>query len=381
MPIEHPDPIWVLDSDSLSQYCQQWLELDAIALDTEFIRTDTFYPVPGLIQVGTGQEVFLVDPVSVKDWSAFGEVLQAESVVKVLHACSEDLEVFNILTGCRPVSLMDTQLAAAYAGLGHSLSYQNLLKNLLNVDLPKDATRSDWLQRPLTEAQISYATLDVVHLLEAYQLLLDILKGKPQLDWVKEDCNKLVTGPLFPDPREVWKDVKRAWQLNPQQLAVLRELCEYREKEARHTDTPRNRIIAKGSLWPIARYMPDNIRSLSAIQDMKPKTLRKYGDTILELVEQAKKQPEESYPDKLPAPLPKSARDYGKLIKAWVQHKSDELGVPVELLFPGKMSNAILRQWQSSGRFSMPESIKGWRQTEIAEPLIVTLKDYKADQR
>ena len=79
MPIEHPDPIWILDSDSLARYCQQWLELDAIALDTEFIRTDTFYPIPGLIQVGTGTEVFLADPTTIKDWSAFGQVLESEA--------------------------------------------------------------------------------------------------------------------------------------------------------------------------------------------------------------------------------------------------------------------------------------------------------------
>ncbi|WOG29533.1 ribonuclease D [Endozoicomonas sp. 8E] len=381
MPIEHPDPIWVLDSESLNHYCQQWLELDAIALDTEFIRTDTFYPIPGLIQVGTGDRVFLIDPLSVQDWASFGRVLQSESVVKVLHACGEDLEVFNILTGCRPVALLDTQLAAAYAGLGHSLSYQNLLKALLEVDLPKDATRSDWLQRPLTEAQISYATLDVVHLLEAYELLLEELKGKPQLQWLKEDCYTLLSSPLFPVPSEIWKDVKRAWQLQPQQLAVLQKICEYRELEARKCNTPRNRIIAKGSLWPIARYMPDNIRSLSSIQDMRPKTLRKYGEIILNLVKQAKESPEADYPQPLPAPLPKATRDYGKLIKAWVTHKSDELNVPAELLFPGKMSNALLRQWQNSGRFSMPESIKGWRQWEIAEPLILAMKEYKEDQR
>ncbi|WP_252179144.1 ribonuclease D [Endozoicomonas sp. 4G] len=381
MPIEHPDPIWVLDSESLNHYCQQWLELDAIALDTEFIRTDTFYPIPGLIQVGTGAQVFLVDPLSVHDWSAFGRVLQSESVVKVLHACGEDLEVFNILTGCRPVALLDTQLAAAYAGLGHSLSYQNLLKALLAVDLPKDATRSDWLQRPLTETQVSYATLDVVHLLEAYELLLKKLRNKPQLQWLREDCAALVSSPLFPDPSEIWKDVKRAWQLRPQQLAVLQKICEYREQEARKSNTPRNRIIPKGSLWPIACYMPDNIRSLSSIQDMKPRTLRKYGEIILNLVKQAKDAPEADYPEQLPAPLPKAARDYGKLIKAWVHHKSDELDVPAELLFPGKMSTALLRQWQISGRFSIPENIQGWRRLEIADPLILALKEHKEDQR
>ena len=381
MLIEHPDPIWILDNNSLSKYCQEWLALDVLALDTEFIRTDTFYPIPGLIQVGTGQEVFLVDPLSVTDWSPFAKVLESESVTKVLHACSEDLEVFNILTGTRPVSLMDTQLAAAFAGLGHSLSYQNLLKALLEIDLPKDATRSDWLQRPLTEAQISYATLDVVHLLDAHKILEQKLNGKPQLNWVKEDCRTLLLNSLYSDPAAVWKDVKKAWQLSPQQLAVLQKVCEYREIEARKTNIPRNRVIPKGSLWPIARYLPDNAQSLSSIQDMKPKILRIHGEIILSLIKLSQETPEEAWPDRLPAPLPKEARNYGKLIKAWVQNKSEELSVPIELLFPGKMSNAVLRQWQDSGRFSIPKTIIGWRQKEVAEPLILALKDYKYDQR
>ena len=140
MPVPHPDPIWVTDNDTLATYCTQWLKLDAIALDTEFIRTDTFYPKPGLIQLGTGTEVFLIDPLKIDHWQPFAELLDSNQVTKVLHACSEDIEVFHLLTGSKPVAMFDTQLAASYAGLGYSLGYQNLLKTLLDIDLPKDAT-------------------------------------------------------------------------------------------------------------------------------------------------------------------------------------------------------------------------------------------------
>ena len=295
----------------------------------------------------------------------------------MLHACSEDLEVFNILTGCSPKNLMDSQLAAAYAGFGHSLSYQNLLKHLLQIDVPKDATRSDWLQRPLTESQISYAALDVIHLLDAYRKLETLLVDKPHRHWLQEDCDRLVQNTQLTPPSEMYKDVKRAWQLRSKQLAVLKAVCEYREIEARKRDIPRNRVIHKASLWLIARYMPDNISSLSSIQDMKPNMVRKDGKAILQVIEAAKALPSNQLPEPLPAPLPKTARDYGKLIKAWVQHKAAELDVPVELLLTSKLSNAFLRQWHNTGRFSLPETLTGWRAEELGKPLILALQEHK----
>ena len=378
MPLEHPDPVWVLTNDQLSDCCKKWLKLDAIALDTEFIRTDTFYPIPGLVQVGTHDETFLIDPLSVTDWSPFGEVIASPSITKVLHACSEDLEVFHILTGVKPAALIDTQLAAAYAGLGYSLSYQNLLRHLLNIDLPKDATRSDWLQRPLSDFQISYAALDVTHLLEAYTALKSKLEGLSQWDWLKGDCSNLEANSLYIDPAEVWRDVKRNWQLRPKQLAVLKNICEYRELQARKRDIPRNRVIPKATLWSIARYMPNNIQSLSSMQEIKPSMVRRDGEMILRLIEQACEQPESEWPLPLPAPLPKAAKDYTKLIKAWLHHKSEQVDTPVELLFSGKMSSAILKYWQSNKRFSVPDSIQGWRREEIAEPLVLALKEHQA---
>ena len=375
MPIPHPDPIWVTDNDSLATYCAQWLKLDAIALDTEFIRTDTFYPKPGLIQLGTGEQVFLIDPLKIDHWPPFAELLGSERVVKVLHACSEDIEVFHILTGSKPQSVFDTQLAAAYAGLGHSQGYQSLLKAVLNIDVPKDATRSNWLQRPLTDAQISYAALDVVHLLYVYRLLLNKLHDTPKLDWLLEDCAELSTGALYPEPEHLWKEVKRAWQLRPQQLAVLKHLCEFREREARRNDVPRNRIIPKGSLWPLARYMPDNTRSLAAIHDMRHNLVRQYGEQILRLIKSAKSLPREEYPEPLPAPLPKPAREFGKLIKGFASQKAREFDIPVELLMAGKLTTPILRGWLENGRFTLPPIMKGWRRETFGKALVTYLQE------
>lgn len=373
MPPASADPIWITQNSELEHYCQQWSELDAVALDTEFIRTDTFYPLPGLIQLGTGSEVFLIDPLTIDQWQPFARLLEDDQVVKVLHACSEDLEVLKRLTGTEPVSLFDTQLAAAFANLGYSLGYQPLLKLLLGVDLPKDETRSNWLQRPLTASQVRYASLDVVHLLEVYQNLKEKLEDKFKLQWLREDCAAMTENVLKNDAENAWKEVKRGWQLRPQQLAVLKALCIYREQESRRLDVPRNRVIAKGSLWPLARYQPKNKRSLAAIQDMKPNVLKKHGDRILAIIEAAANQSPDQHPKPLPAPIPKNAKEQGKRIKQLIGKQAENLGLPVELLLSGKITTPILRTWLDNGHFSLPATMKGWRREIIGAPLIEQL--------
>ena len=373
MPLTHPDPIWINRNEDLESSCQQWSKLPAVALDTEFIRTDTFYPKPGLIQLGTGQDVFLIDPLTIDQWQPFADFLENRNVIKVLHACSEDLEVFKSLTGAVPNRLFDTQLAAAYANIGYSLGYQALLKQLLNIDVPKDETRSDWRQRPLTDAQIHYASLDVVHLLTVYQQLIQLLSDKPHGDWVWEDCATMTQGVLASDPDNAWKEVKRAWQLRPQQLAVLKALCIYREQESRRLDVPRNRVIAKGSLWPLARYQPKNKRALSGVQDMKPGVLRGHGDAILSIIAKATQTDKSQWPGTLPPPLPKSAKEYGKQIKDIMAKQAKTLQLPVELLLPGKTTTPILRSWLNHGAFSLPNSLNGWRRDVIGKPLIAQL--------
>ncbi|OED40566.1 ribonuclease D [Endozoicomonas sp. (ex Bugula neritina AB1)] len=373
MPLAHPEPIWTTSNSELAQHCQQWITLDAVALDTEFIRTDTFYPQPGLIQLGTGSDVFLIDPLMIDDWKPFAEFLENSHVIKVLHACSEDLEVFKCLTGAVPVGLFDTQLAAAYANIGFSMGYQALLKHVLNIDVPKDETRSNWRQRPLTESQIRYASLDVVHLLEVYEALQQLLDDKPHADWILDDCFQMTQGVLSSDPENAWKEVKRAWQLRPQQLAVLKALCIYREEESRQLDVPRNRVIAKGSLWSLARYQPKNMRKLSEVQDMKPPVLRGHGEAILSIIKHSASTEEDQWPGTLPPPLPKSAKDYGKQIKKIMSEQAETLQLPVELLLSGKATTPILRTWLNDGQFSLPESMNGWRREVIGEPLIEQL--------
>ncbi|MBO6279898.1 MAG: ribonuclease D, partial [Pseudomonas sp.] len=287
---------WIRDNDSLGQHCAEWQQLPFVALDTEFMRVDTFYPIAGLIQIGDGTRAYLIDPLTIDNWQPLADLLENQAVVKVLHACSEDLEVLLRLTGSLPVPLFDTQLAAAYLNLGFSMGYSRLVKEVLDIDLPKGETRSDWLQRPLSETQISYAAEDAVHLAEVYKLLHPRLSAD-KYNWVLEDGAELVANlRRETDPYEVYRDAKLAWKLSRAQLAVLREICAWREHEARARDLPRNRVIREHALWPLAKTHPDNLVALARIEDMHPRTVRQDGEFLLDLIKRAGSLPPEQWP-------------------------------------------------------------------------------------
>lgn len=364
---------WIRDDASLAAHCAAWQSLPFVAVDTEFMRVDTFYPIAGLIQVGDGASAFLIDPLSIQQWQPLAALLENPAVVKVLHACSEDLEVLLRLTGSLPAPLFDTQLAAAYLNLGFSMGYSRLVQEVLGIDLPKGETRSDWLQRPLSETQVSYAAEDAVHLAEVYAKLRPRLSDE-RAGWVLEDGAELVAQLRREvDPDELYRDAKLAWKLSRGQLAVLRELCAWREREARARDVPRNRIVREHSLWPLAKTQPDNLQALSRIEDMHPRTVRHDGEFILELIKRSASLPPEQWPPAVPEPLPVEASALLKQLRAVGQAHAERLGIAPELMLRKKTLEALLKSGYPDGPWHLPESLRGWRRELMGDSLLQCL--------
>lgn len=361
---------WIRDDASLAEHCAAWQALPFVALDTEFMRVDTFYPIAGLLQVSEGARAYLIDPLCIADWTPFAALLRAPGVVKVLHSCSEDLEVFLRLTGSLPAPLFDTQLAAGYLNLGFSMGYSRLVQALLGIELPKGETRSDWLQRPLSVTQVSYAAEDVLHLAEVYQALTARLSPEKNA-WVLEDGAELVAAlGREVDPDQAWREVKLAWKLSRQQLAVLRALCAWREREARARNQPRNRILREHSLWPLARSQPDNLVALARIEDMHPKTVRQDGETLLALIREAAALPPGEWPEALPEPLPVEAAAMLKKLRAIGQREGERLQIVPELMLRKKTLEALLKSGYPSGPYQLPESLRGWRRELMGQALL-----------
>ncbi|MFV3385427.1 ribonuclease D [Pseudomonas sp. NY15364] len=361
---------WILDDASLAEHCAAWQAQPFVALDTEFMRVDTFYPIAGLLQVSAGDGAYLIDPLRISDWRPFAALLEAPTVVKVLHSCSEDLEVFLRLTGSLPTPLFDTQLAAGYLNLGFSMGYSRLVQALLDIELPKGETRSDWLQRPLSELQVRYAAEDVLHLVEVYRALMARLAPQ-KVEWVLEDGAELVAN-LSREvaPEDAWREAKLAWKLSRQQQAVLRALCAWREREARARNQPRNRILREHSLWPLARTQPDNLVTLARIEDMHPKTVRQDGETLLQLIRDAAALPPEQWPEALPEPLPIEASALLKKLRVIGQQEGERLDIVPELMLRKKTLEALLKTGFPHGPYQLPDSLRGWRRELMGQALL-----------
>ena len=365
------EPIWIDRDDQLAELCANWRLQAAIAVDTEFMRSETFYPIAGLLQIGDGKGCYLIDPLAINNNAPLRELMLDPAVTKVLHSCSEDLEVFQRWLDVVPAPIFDTQIAAAFAGLGFSLGYSSLVKTLLTIEIPKDETRSDWLQRPLSVAQLKYAALDVAHMLVVYGKLLQLLKANERLEWVKSDCADLVANARKADDfLDAYQKVGFAWKLRPQELAVLRDLCIWREREARARNIPRNRLIKEPSLWEIARKKVQDLALLPKVPDIPARTVKHDGETIVKIVVDALSSAETSWPARLDPPLAQSEGPLMKALKSFVREFAEQQQIPAEVLIRKKDYEFIVRSGMKGGTYQLPVRLQGWRFGLIGEGLL-----------
>lgn len=364
------DPIWVDNNAQLAELCQRWQQQAAIAVDTEFMRSQTFYPHAGLIQIGDGKGCYLIDPLAVTDFSPLTELFIDANVVKVLHSCSEDLEVFQYLLGVIPTPLFDTQVAAAFCGHGLSVGYAGLLSAVLNIDLDKGETRSDWMQRPLSQSQLHYAALDVAYLLIIYGKQLQQLKSLQRLEWVLADCQRLIDqAKIEVCVNSAYQKVRSAWKLSRRELAVLQALSRWREQEGRNRDIPRNRLLRENALWELAKRQPSELSQLFGVDGLHSRVVKTDGAVILQLIQAAQKIPDEQLPEPLPAPLPPTVSNTLKRVKAAVRELAESLNMAPEVLVRKKDYEAFMRSGMQ-GHYEIPDRLRDWRYDVVADLML-----------
>ena len=331
--MNNTDFIFVDNDKALVAMVEACLEQPVIALDTEFIRTDTFFPKPALLQIYDRRQVYLIDPLGINDVEPLRTLFKSPSTVKVMHSCSEDMDVFSCLLGCYPRPLMDTQIAASIIGMDFSMSYQRLVEAILDKQLDKAETRSDWLQRPLSEKQLTYAADDVLWLLDVHDHLKEQLNILGRESWMAEECEGLLLRAEQPIPfDQYYLKVKAAWRLDPQSLNALRSLCAWREEIAREQNIPRSRVITDAILLELSRQRPDNKSALSNISDMRFSTVRTQGDAILKVIAAAKAVESANYPAAMLPTGNLDARTALKSMKQAVDGAAKNLNIPEALL-------------------------------------------------
>lgn len=353
--------LWVENEQQLAEVCQNARQVSAVALDTEFIRERTFYPKLGLIQLFDGKQVSLIDPTVINDFSPFVALLADQKVIKVLHACSEDLEVFECAFNQLPTPLVDTQVMATFLNLGTSVGFAKLVLHYLDVKLDKGASRTDWLARPLSEIQLQYAAADVWYLLPIYQKMQTELAQTNWQNAVNEECSAFLTKrEREEDLDKAYIKISNAWRLEPQQLAVLKLLAKWRAEEAQSRNLALNFVVKESNLYEIARTLPKNPSQL--LDFMHPNEVRRHGKKILRLVEQGLNTPMELYPAKIVRLVDEPNYKYS--LKA-LQQKLAEIrpfDLPAELVASKRQLNQLFN-WHIKGRSSdrLPELLCGWR--------------------
>jgi len=282
---------YIDQSDTLERFCRSIEDASWIALDTEFLREKSYYPQLCLVQIGVPGRAACIDPVRIDDLAPLYALLYDRSITKVLHACSQDLEIFVHLQGKVPGPVFDTQLAAPLLGLPEQMGYANFVKDRLGLTLDKTQTRTDWSRRPLSEKQLRYAGDDVRYLADIYPAFCAQLDELGRLDWLQAEFSPYEQLERYQlDPAQVWKRIRGVEKLRPAALSIVQLLAGWREQLAQERDLPRNWIFKDDALIDIARLAPQQQDELTGIRSLPPKSADRYGQQIVSLVEEGKQR-------------------------------------------------------------------------------------------
>jgi ribonuclease D len=259
----------IMTTRELADLCARLAAHRYVAVDTEFLREQTFWPVLCLIQLAGPDEEAIVDPLAPNiDLRPFYELMGNERVTKVFHAGRQDIEIVYAKAGLIPHPIFDTQIAAMVCGFGESVSYVNLVKKVTNIDLDKSSRFTDWSRRPLSGTQLSYALGDVTHLRDIYAYLTAELEATGRAHWLTEEMATLTNPSTYETrPEDAWKRLKLRVK-NRKSLAVLMELAAWRERIAQTQDVPRGRILRDEPLYDIANQAPTDPQMLGQLRTL-----------------------------------------------------------------------------------------------------------------
>lgn len=312
--------LWIDDDAGLDRLIAELDGQSIIAIDTEFHRERTYFPRLALLQVGwkvdDGLRIALVDPLACRAERL--ATLFTSDREFLFHACQQDLDVLTHAFGSIPKKVFDTQIAAGF--LGYSTpSLANLVNAELRLTLPKGDRLTDWLRRPLTDAQRKYAAADVEYLFDLRVALIEKLQIKGRDDWALDACAEALTKKMGPaDPAEAWLKLKDVRALKARSRGVLAALAEWRERRAMASDIPPRQVLADLALHGIAQREPTSLEELAQARGVDDRHVRgAFGQEILEAVRRGRNHPVE-----MPVPegeeLERHLRPAVTLVSAWV---------------------------------------------------------------
>ena len=364
LPVQAPEAKWIERREQLEQWLAALPPGATLSLDTEFMRRNTFYPQLALLQLGWNGRYALVDPLAFE----FGDVLQRfigeGELITLMHSASEDLETLAPWLPHGPRMLFDTQIAAAFSGMGLGPSYRALVTDFAGIELDKGETRSDWLQRPLTGSQCTYATLDVVYLETIYRQLTERLVQRDRSAWHAEDCERLKRKSCPRDGDTQPQQNFRTAAIWPRdQQARLRRILLWRDHTARMLDRPRPWLVEDALALSLAQQPPQTQAELDTRSSGQRALRSAQRAELFALLAKAIDEQDIAATAAIP-PYPQGEAKQALFpMKEAVDAIALELDLPPGLLCPRKALEeyVVTREW--------PEMLEGWRQRILQERL------------
>ncbi|MCK5889366.1 MAG: ribonuclease D [Methylococcales bacterium] len=346
--------------EQLPELCARISKEPWVALDTEFLREKTYYPVFCLLQIASPEWVVCVDPIALPDLSSLLDVLNDTSIIKVLHSCRQDLEIFYQLTGTVMFPIFDTQIAAPLLGFQENPGYAMLVSSFLNINLSKAQTRTDWTIRPLSEEQVQYAADDVIYLCKIYKMICEQLNEIGRFDWLGKDFARLKNKELYQvSPENAWVKVKGRNRITDKQLSIVQAITEWRERTAQAENRPKNWLIRDDLVLELAKLQPITVDALAKIRNINERTVKRYGAIICQLIESSKEKKPTGISDKTKVPKKTQQQEAVlDVLTAVVRVRAEENSInpmilagrkELEKLLRGEEDCLVLQGW----RFSM----------------------------
>ena len=347
----------ITGNSELADICNFYKNCNQLALDTEFKRETSYYPIPCLVQIEGGNQISLIDPLHITDFSPLTTLLADTHIVKILHASRQDLEVFQVLLNSTPTSIFDTQIAAALLGDPNQIGYSTLVQQFFDIELDKTLTRTDWEKRPLSDKELVYAANDVKYLNHIFQIQSEKLDKLNRLSWLEEEVNNMIVDSNGDDALDkVWKKISRSARLNAQQRNVAFALNQWRENQAIKRNRARQFIISNEVLMGIAFHQPNNISELNQISKIPKPFIKRYSEEILELIH-AEDTRNLNIPDSTQQKLTPEENELLKILKSTVQQVAAELKIDesfvcnrksLETLARGNIDNKVMQGWRKN---------------------------------
>ncbi len=354
------------DFESLERLGHLWLDKTCLAIDTEFERRTTYYAKLALVQIYDGDAIYLVDPLKTECPDSVRAVFKQSSIIKILHSSKEDLEVLYTSWNCVVQGLFDTQVAYSFLNDELSIGYAKLVEVLTGDFVSKQQTNSDWIKRPLSNEQLSYAAKDVLYLIDIFHQLSDLLREKSYQILFRAECDEYcATAITRIDIPADYRDAKDVWQLDKTDLGLFKQLFDWRETKAKQDNRTKNHIIRDQGLVQLSKMKADSTNQLKSISDLHPRSIRLYAKDWFEIISNWQNS-EQSMIDVVINPRDvKQLKPFSTVLESLVKSIAKENHISHTLL----LSKRLIRKIAFSilTKSPLPYQWQGWRKNLLEQ--------------